>query len=285
MILLPQKKEFKKWFDIVPVGGDIVFFKTKAEAEPFKEIGVPLYSKDEAVEQGPDLFELNVRSWYGYSLSNSAFCAKLPQGHIEALDKNLYKKLLAAQVKIKVPTILKSDRGNKITWVTSHSWAQSDSDEKHSRMECYYLQHPRVEKYKTVPFSELPAGSKKVLRELNLKHLVNTFTHRSGPNCFAAVAHAVSSSKSAVSDVWLHWPPLSRFLTQEQYKQVNATPEAGDVLIFAQRDQPVHGCIYLGHGLVFEKPGQDFYEPYVISKLKKSQKDWSNSALQVWRRL
>ena len=151
-------------------------------------------------------------------------------------------------------------------------------------MEHYYHQHPRVEKYKTLAYADLPTIAQHALRDLKLKPLLNSFSKRSGPNCFATVAHAISTSSSSIADIWLHWEPLSRFLVEQGYKVTLDAPQARDIAVFMQNGRAVHGSVYLGENIVFEKPGQDFYEPYIISKLEKSKSDWPKSKLHIWRK-
>lgn len=37
-------------------------------------------------------------------------------------------------------------------------------------------------------------------------------------------------------------------------------------------------------GLYFEKPGQDFYEPYRIEYFKRWQIEWPNTRLKIYRK-
>ncbi|WP_413287542.1 hypothetical protein [Bdellovibrio sp. HCB337] len=292
MTVFPTEKTLKKWISLVPTDGDLVFFKDLKQAEEFVSLDVPLFTRFEAWDQGADLLGLNQRSWYGYSMGKAAACTKFPSGLIESLDAKTQLKIFRYQQKIKVPTILEitpelekldflkfADR----LWITTHKWNKAPTSTKLKILNAYYQQNPRIEKYKSLqPHSQ---EAQKILKQYQLQKLLGTFAERSGPNCLALVARAISKQNDQVAATWLHWPPLRRFLELQGFAEMRDTkPQSGDVLVFMRDGTGVHACITLDSRHIIEKPGQDFYEPYIVNTLKKSRTSWKNATLHIWRK-
>lgn len=292
MHLLPTEKTLKKWIPLVPTDGDLVFFKDLSHAQEFEFLGVPILTRQEAWEQGADLLGLNHRSWYGYVLGRTAACMKLPIGLIESLDTKTKLKLFRHQAKAKIPTVLEktSDltrlpliRFENHLWITAHSWKKAPIATKVKVLKAYYHQNPRIEKYNSIaPSSEAVA---KVLKEYRLEKLLNTFAEESGANCLALIARAISPLGDDIANIWLHWSPLKRFLQTRGFERVqNSEVRSKDILVFMKDDTAIHACVALDSRLVMEKPGQDFYEPYLITTLKRSHSAWVGSVMHIWRK-
>lgn len=289
-VLRPSEMTLKKWFSLVPTEADLVFFKNRAQAEEFQSLQIPLYTFHEVNVQSADLMGLNERSWYGYSLGQAAFCMKLPAGVIESLEPRWQRRLLQIQRKIQVPTLVRSrargfPRHDSLVWITAQSWRQSPTAEKLKVLKAYYEQNPRIEKYPRLPLQELSVKAKDALKEYHLQSFVHEFARHSGPNCFALVAQAFSPHPRRIAEAWLHWPPLKRFLLSQGFRKTSDPhTRKGDVLVLMSGTYALHGSLALDENFVIEKPGQDFYEPYLISSLKKPRPFWRNTTLHRWRR-
>lgn len=295
MTLFPTEKTLKKWISLVPETGDLVFFKDQRHAEEFQNLGVPIFTRFEAWEQSADLMGLNHRSWYGYVLGRAAACAKLPSGLIESLHPKMRFNIFRQQQKLKLPTLLEITSTNGLCklrfpkfetqlWVTAASWKKSTTPEKIKILKAYYQQNPRIEKYK--PINTLTDAAKRVLKKHQLEKLPNTFAAMSGPNCLGFVARAISPHSDTLAQIWLHWPPLKRFLETQGFRHdlETKTPQSGDILVFMRQGTAVHACITLDSKLVMEKSGQDFYEPYLITTLRKTRASWPDASLHIWRK-
>jgi len=58
-----------------------------------------------------------------------------------------------------------------------------------------------------------------------------------------------------------------------------------DVLVFMRGSKAMHVAFFLGENLYFEKPGQDFYEPYRIERFDRWKLEWPKTTLSIWRRI
>lgn len=134
--------------------------------------------------------------------------------------------------------------------------------------------------YPRISPSSLSAEARKILRERKLLELVNTFAPRSGPNCFAMAAYAISSRSL---NEWMHAEPFLKIARSTGYRPIAGKPQPGDLLVCRQKEKAVHAALYLG-GFVIEKPGQDLYEPYRLAGWRNWRKDWRRTRLEVWRK-
>jgi hypothetical protein len=126
-----------------------------------------------------------------------------------------------------------------------------------------------------------------VLQRSGFKKLLNRYALTSGPNCLACAAAMATGGKYAleIANQWMHGPPfLSHLKTIGLKKTSNTNPRVGDVLVFSRSTEIVHAGYYLGEGIYFEKPGQDFYEPYRIEKFNSWKRHWPDSTLSIWHR-
>ncbi len=167
-------------------------------------------------------------------------------------------------------------------WITSWVWSRLSEQEKIDVLQRWFIQN-EVSIYNSVEFLRLPIGVRSELSRIGYDKLLNRFQNVSGPNCFAAVAGALENSDDFNN--WTHWPELEKCLRSKDFKVVSGDPKTRDVLIFEKNEVPVHAAYYLGSGLYFEKPGQDFYEPYRVEKLDEWSAAWPGSKLTVWRRM
>jgi hypothetical protein len=84
-------------------------------------------------------------------------------------------------------------------------------------------------------------------------------------------------------DRWMHIPAFLGLLTKSGYSPAKGSPLPGDILMCFRKGKPVHAAFFLGHGFVFEKPGQDVYEPYRLARWRAWRKDWAHTRIYVWR--
>ena len=293
MRILPAERDFDRWRKCIPTQGDLVFFGSKGEAT---DLSVPVFTPDEVREQSLGLWKLNDRSWYGYSLNQAKFAVWFPPGAIESLDQNMRAAIAKLQVKRKVPTLIAASKLSpalsrkipafaKFHWLTSSVWTSLSRSEQIDCMRAWFSQNGIIA-YKSIEFTAMSSSVQKELRRLKFQNILNTYCDVSGPNCFGAVAGAISAKNHLkMAKQWLHWKPLERYLEKTGYKKVNAhDPQSRDVFVFFRGKQAVHAAYYLGDQLYFEKPGQDFYEPYRVEKFDKWKKEWSGTTLSIYRK-
>jgi hypothetical protein len=150
---------------------------------------------------------------------------------------------------------------------------------------CVWLPAGALEKLDGSLVLKLAIEDRVSVLRLGYETLLNRFAAFSGPNCFAAVAGAIiDDSRLEICSQWIHWASLERLLLQRDFQPVQSgEPRIGDVLAFAKERVPVHAAYFLGDGIYFEKPGQDFYEPYRVEFFDKWPEAWSGATLSIWR--
>jgi hypothetical protein len=292
MTIIPKELDLIRWTRSVPTDGDLLFFDAASRKI---DLPVPVITPDEVRSRAVELWNLNDRSWYGYAISDSDFCAWFPRGLLEKQDEGLRSKLEKIQIRMGVPTIIKRrllsaslrrhfPASSLNCWMTSQTWRSLDKKEKVDGLRAWFLQN-EIAQYESVRIADLSSSAAATLRKIKMRSLANGFSHSSGPNCFAAVAGCIADTDNLeIAKQWLHWPALERWLKTLQYKMVrNGQPTGGDALIFVRNGIPVHGAYALDEELYFEKPGQDFYEPYRIASFKSWKTEWPKSKLIIYR--
>lgn len=276
MKIKPVSDNYRQWIACVPEDGDLIFLSKKKfdlfANQPFK-----ILTREQVKNQGLSIWTLNLRSWYGYALNSAEHCVSLPKGAIESFDENLKSELFDEQHQFNLSTILEG------RWITSCVWSRFSEDEKISVLQSWFIKN-EVSVYESIEFSELPIDARSELSRIGYDRLINRFQNISGPNCFAAVAGALEGNAD-ISGEWMHWPELERRLHSKSFQPVQGDPRIGDVLIFEKNETPIHAGYCLGKKLYFEKPGQDFYEPYRIAKLDEWSAAWPDSQLHMWRKI
>ncbi|NCN40938.1 C40 family peptidase [bacterium] len=279
MRIVPSDSDLKSWCKCAPTSGDLIFLKSSI-ASLSNAIEVPILPASEIKEQGlTGPWTLNNRSWYGYSLSQANLCTWRPSGKIEQLSPDLQSELRAVQTLIGVPVIIDQE------WVTSHKWSTLSSSEKIKTLRKWIITN-EVHFYEGYSFDDLPLQAQFELTKIGFEDQLNRFAPFSGPNCFATVASALNGNTDRETALkWMHWPELEQHLTKNLFERSDSnTPQSGDVLIFSKENNPVHAAIYLGENFYFEKPGQDFYEPYRVAKLSDWQDEWEDHSLCIWKK-
>ncbi len=250
---------------------------------------------EEAKAQTSEIWSLNQRTWYDYALQRSDYCAWIQPYGIENLPSDTLVELASEQLQIGVPTLFRRNLVSKSMqqklhaindrqWLTSGSWLQLTLPERSAAVKAWFAQS-EIQIYSSTPINELPKLAQQQLRRARCNRLPNKFSNCSGPNCFAAAASAVSRmTDSDIHRLWLHWDPFCRFLKDMGYKKTRATSaNAGDILLFVKNEKAVHAAYYLGEGFYFEKPGQDFYEPYRIERFTNWHHEWPSTDLEIWQ--
>ena len=265
MKIRPSAQNFSQWLHCVPAHGDLLFLDDLADQW---DLPVPVLTVREVNDRAAELWSLNMRSWYRYSLSRVQFVAWLPVGTFERLSRKTRVR------------VLKKHRQLGLKSMTSQSWTTLSREEKLRYLQKWYRTFGDG-KYEKFPVKKISQPAWKTLREIGLAKLVASFPNHSGPNCFALVLACVSQDAS-LADQWLHWPSLERFLTQNSYRCTAATPSAGDVLVFFQKEAVVHAAFAISPDYYFEKPGQDFYEPYRVVRWKDRLLDWPKTQVRIY---
>jgi hypothetical protein len=170
-------------------------------------------------------------------------------------------------------------------WLTAGAWNGLSINERIHALKGWCAQSGvSAFKFTSLPMSRLPREIRVELKRLKYSELLNTYASVSGPNCFAAAAGAVAQQK-ALSQLWLHWKPLAAFLQRHGYERTkHKQPQPTDVLVFSNTKEVRHASYYLGAGLFFEKPSQDFYSPYRIAYFRDWKRENRGQTLTIWRR-
>ncbi len=275
MKIQPTRDDFKKWIAVVPTTHDLVFL-SKPTADPIANSSCEVLTREQVKSQGLEIWTLNLRSWYGYALNSAAYCASFSTGAIERLDHALKKEIFEEQIRFNIPTIHDGQ------WITSQIWSNLPEEEKINVLQRWFIQN-EILIYDSIEFLNLPIAVQSELERIGYGRLLNQFPSISGPNCFAAVAGALEVGRDVFMQ-WMHWPELEQHPRSHGFETVVGDPKTKDVLIFEKDQTPIHAAYYLGSGLYFEKPGQDFYEPYRVAKLDEWLTAWPDSKLTLWRK-
>lgn len=277
MRIKPSHADFEKWIDCVPLDGDLIFL-SEANSHLLADQPFERFTRHQSLTKGKLIWTLNARSWYGYTLSQADYCVWLPKGAVESFDQNLRSRLEEEQRNLKVPTVIKK------RWITSWQWGQISREEKIQTLQLWFIQN-EVDIYESLDFSDLSEAIRLKLVRAGFDKLLNRYASFSGPNCFATAAAGITGNKE-IFNQWMHWPELESILNLNNFGVIASDgPLAGDILVFNRNETPIHAAYCLGEDSYFEKPGQDFYEPYRIAILKDWKTAWPNSKLRIYRKL
>lgn len=116
----------------------------------------------------------------------------------------------------------------------------------------------------------------------HLQRLIDTFSFKNGPNCFAAVATAVTKNQ-AYKDQWMQGEDLLLILERAEYSPVDTTEyKQGDVFVwFNQHKHPIHAAYVLTGNYVFNKHGQTMFNPWQILKIEDVLASWGQTDTSV----
>lgn len=121
--------------------------------------------------------------------------------------------------------------------------------------------------------------------------LVNRFPERGGGNCFATVLASITEDPSLAAWIAREWVAQETLLTglkQRGYRKTTTSLDSlhpKDVLLWKNEQGTfIHGSYYVGNGLVFNKNGQQFFNPWQVLKLKVLKEIWGENQLEIWRR-
>ncbi|WP_282137797.1 hypothetical protein [Rossellomorea aquimaris] len=116
----------------------------------------------------------------------------------------------------------------------------------------------------------------------HLQRLIDTFSFKNGPNCFAAVATAVTKIQ-AYKDQWMQGEDLLLILERAEYSPVDTTEyKQGNVFVwFNQHKQPIHAAYVLTGNYVFNKHGQTMFNPWQILKIEDVLASWGQTDTSV----
>lgn len=97
----------------------------------------------------------------------------------------------------------------------------------------------------------------------------NTFADASGPNCFSATLGVALGRPADVFPLWLHQEPFQRALRGNGMRSTyDREPRPGDVVVWADTTGlAVHAAFCVADGLLFNKNGQSWEQPYAVVAL------------------
>jgi hypothetical protein len=232
-------------------------------------------------------WDLLDRSWFAYLANRAAYRIVMPAGRLAKLPPAQLLALKKIQIKLKNPALVPSRllpaslrEPGAFTWLTAGFFQSLRPNEKIVALQAWDGAGKFTRAYPRTSLSSLEAGHKKILKDRQLLNLVNTFATTSGPNCFAATAFALTGKHLKT---WLHAEPFLKIVRRAGYHPTSEKPRANDILICRLNGDAVHAAFYLG-GFVFEKPGQDLYEPYRLLSWGRWKKDWSHTRFEAWTR-
>jgi hypothetical protein len=133
----------------------------------------------------------------------------------------------------------------------------------------------------------LPKEEIKFLQKLPpvLFSYLNSFSEKNGPNCFAAVAAAITNSTSYILQ-WMQQDSFMKRLTENQYYQSeNKIIEPADVLVWFNTDNlPVHTAYVLSNEIAFNKHGQTMFNPWQAIRSKELMNAWKDYEYKIYRK-
>ena len=266
MKIHPSEADFRRWIKCVPRNGDLFFFKQ------WVDLSLPLLTVEQVKSRSDELWPLDSRSWYQYSLHSANYCIWLPKGQFEKLDSKTQVRIRTEQKKFGIKVL------------SSKKWSRKTRDDK-VRLLKRWFKDIEPNNYDQVGVRSLTVHERQVLRRTRISNRLNRFAKRSGPNCFAAVAACVQAEVRS-AEAWMHWPALAAHLKSEKFRvSKDVVPRAGDVLVFLENRDAVHAAFALSEKRYFEKPGQDFYEPYRIASWADRKREWPKAKIQIYRRV
>ncbi|RYZ77725.1 MAG: hypothetical protein EOP05_00725 [Proteobacteria bacterium] len=294
MKITPTKYDLRDWAKLVPGHGDLLFFD-KRHSSLMKSIGAPVLTADQVRAQSVSIWNLQARSWYGYALNNASYAVYLPSGVLDQLSRSNVKKIGEIQIKLGVPSLIETIdlpdevrdtclKIGKYSWITSKVFSAFKDNRTRAKVMRAWIKQNDVHLYDSQSWTDLPANAKRTLESIGLSKFLNTYAEYSGPNCFATVAAAIAA-KPGLADQWLYWLPLKLFLKEQGYRIIKASPpQARDILVFIKGGVAIHAAVYLGENLYFEKPGQDFYEPWRVEHFDHWKAEWAGCKLSIFRK-
>lgn len=294
MKITPSISDLRNWAKLAPADGDLLFFD-KRYASLMKSMSAPVLTADEVRAQSLSLWNLSARSWYGYALNRSKFAVHLPVGSLEHLKRDAIEELAQIQIKLSVPSLIhtkylpdeiaqKFIKVGRYRWITSQAYRSLPDLDTRANVISSWMQQNEIHSYQSLRLDKLPTRARGFLKSVGLEKYLNTYAPISGPNCLATAA-AVAGSNPTLVMQWLHWAPLKSFLKSQSYKSSEVeSPNAGDILVFVKDSTATHAAFYIGDNLYFEKPGQDFYEPWRIEYFDRWESEWPDAKLSIFRK-
>lgn len=123
-----------------------------------------------------------------------------------------------------------------------------------------------------------------------IRLLAGTFAPTSGPNCFATVLAAVTSSPNLAASIaghWLHPVPMLRGLAERGFElstmpgDPEALPAGAVVLLVDDERRPQHAFYCLGDGLALNKDAQSWFTPRQIRPVAEILRSWITQSLRA----
>ena len=257
----------------------------------FEELNPPLDIRTSYVTWG-----INKKARYISKQTPEAFLSFLPLTQHKIVKQQwelgrglVFKKEeledLLECTKIELPSF-QLDEGDEVVLLHRLLWDSFDMKMKHTFLKNYSRLWISEESQ-----WNLMSEKKKNILQIQLPHLhsfFDTFSQNNGPNCFAAVAAAMSHDISSLNE----WLQASDFLNKLQkegyYSQKNVTAfREGDVLVWYNTDSiPIHAAYVIDEGFVFNKHGQTIFNPWQVVKIKDVLDRWEHpkSILKHYRR-
>jgi hypothetical protein len=284
----------EKWSQIYVPEFDLFYFQNKPEDLPFCKI----------TELKKDALTLDVRtSFLTWSIDKKAkYISMIPNDQFQALPVERKEQIIMEQKLLKrglVFTvdqvkgllsdislselndslkILKGTSFEDIVILQKWNWNQLSHRARHSFLVNYaeeWIEENALDKkirdnYKT--------------RYPELYPFIDTFPVKNGPNCFAAVASAITSPTSYI-DEWMQVDPFMDLLNEYNFYMIESTSiHANDVLVwFNPQNQPVHAAYMLSKEHAFNKHGQTMFNPWQVIQIKELMKAWDDFECRTYR--
>jgi hypothetical protein len=123
-------------------------------------------------------------------------------------------------------------------------------------------------------------------------HLIkyaNTFSSKSGANCFASVLYAISNvpdKQEWLIHEWIHQGTFIEGLKKAQYQAIAEDDLlAGDVVTWLNEEGVIqHAAYHIGNHIFFNKNGQTFFNPWKVVHWKELNEEWKAYTIRIYRK-
>lgn len=291
MNIQPSETQLKKWVEQYVPEKDLFFIQEESLPLFEEEIGPVLLIPRGEFFNHASYRQIQLANSYEYwNLSKEAnFVIVASENWIKELPPSKKERLLQIQLKMNrglifplsyfsdIPLFLKENAVNEKEdeWIvlTADLWKRLSLPIKEHLMKKYAQQWDEWRSEETPEY--LP---------LIIKKYANTFPTKGGSNCLAATLFAVSGQEWIIHE-WVHPQTFKKKLSRTHQLVETTDLIEGDVAVWESADGQIqHASYHIGNQLFFNKNGQTFFNPWKIIHFRELQPEWSQYAINVYRK-